>query len=115
MSDGGVPDLPADLPRLYTLRAWHAMWVARIDEAIAAAEQREKERLQGERVRPPTPDWVMEHGIGVGAPAMEIHVGGCYAAGKRLKVISREQALGALADGVRACTHCRPDTALGML
>ncbi|WP_457512304.1 DUF6233 domain-containing protein [Streptomyces sp. TE33382] len=46
---------------------------------------------------------------------MEVHVGGCYAAGDRLKVISREQAQGALAEGVRACTHCRPDTQLGML
>ncbi|MGY3676437.1 DUF6233 domain-containing protein [Streptomyces sp. TE33382] len=114
MSDG-IPALPADLTRLQPLRTWHAMWVGRIDEAIAVAEQRAKEERQGERARPPTPDWVMEHGIGVGAPAMEVHVGGCYAAGKRLKVISREQAQSALADGVRACTHCRPDTALGIL
>ncbi|MCX4967127.1 DUF6233 domain-containing protein [Streptomyces sp. NBC_00654] len=97
------------------MRSWHAMWVARTDEAVAAAEQREWERRQGERVRLPAPDWVMEHGIGVGAPAMEIHVGGRSAAGKRLKVISREEARGALADGVRACTRCRPDTELGML
>ncbi|MCX4967186.1 DUF6233 domain-containing protein [Streptomyces sp. NBC_00654] len=34
--------------------------------------------------------------------------------GERLKVISRDQALGALAEGIRACTHCRPDAALGM-
>ncbi|WP_329453125.1 hypothetical protein OG894_03465 [Streptomyces sp. NBC_01724] len=37
-------DLPSDLPRLRTRRTWYAMWVDRIDEAIAAAEQREKER-----------------------------------------------------------------------
>ncbi|MGY3676958.1 thioredoxin reductase [Streptomyces sp. TE33382] len=79
------------------------------------AEQRKREKQRGEQARPPTPDWVMEHGIGVGSPAMEVHVGGCYAAGDRLKVISREQAQGALAEGVRACTHCRPDTQLGML
>ncbi|WP_406364341.1 DUF6233 domain-containing protein [Streptomyces sp. NBC_01579] len=46
---------------------------------------------------------------------MEVHVGGCYAAGKRQRVITREQALAALADGIRACTHCRPDTELGVL
>lgn len=94
---------------------WHAMWLGRIDEAIAAAEQREVERRQGEERRPPTPDWVLELGIGVGAPPAEVHVGGCYATGKRRREISREQALTALADGIRACTHCRPDTELGVL
>ncbi|MFE9855631.1 DUF6233 domain-containing protein [Streptomyces sp. NPDC005780] len=108
-------DLPPDLPRLRTLRTWYAMWVVRIDEAIAAAEQREKEERQGEERRPAPPDWVLELGIGVGAPPTEVHVGGCYAAGKRRRAISREQALAALAEGVRACAHCRPDTDLGVL
>jgi hypothetical protein len=45
------------------------MWVARIDEAIAAAEQQEREKQQGERARPPTPDWIVELGIGVGIRA----------------------------------------------
>ncbi|MCX5317781.1 DUF6233 domain-containing protein [Streptomyces sp. NBC_00154] len=107
-------DLPPDLPRLLTLRTWYAMWVDRIDEAIAAAEQRERERQQGEVRRPPTPDWV-ELSIGVGTRPIEVHVGGCYLAGKRQRVITREQALVALADGMRACIHCRPDTELGVL
>ncbi|SFT31420.1 DUF6233 domain-containing protein [Streptomyces sp. ok210] len=97
------------------MRIWHAMWVERIDKAIAAAEQRERERQQGERARPATPDWIMELGIGVGSPPSEVHVGGCHAAGKRRRAISREQALAALADGIRACIHCRPDTELGVL
>ncbi|WP_406318589.1 DUF6233 domain-containing protein [Streptomyces sp. NBC_00118] len=63
--------------------------------------------------RPPTPDWVVELSIGVGARPIEVHVGGCYAAGKRQRAITREQALAALADGIRACIHCRPDTELG--
>ncbi|MFI5635467.1 DUF6233 domain-containing protein [Streptomyces sp. NPDC051664] len=91
------------------------MWVDRIDEAIVAAEQRERERQQGEERRPPTPDWIVELGIGVGARPIEVHVGGCYAAGKRQRVITREQALAALADGMRAYIHCRPDTELGVL
>ncbi|WP_030969749.1 DUF6233 domain-containing protein [Streptomyces sp. NRRL S-1824] len=107
--------LPSDLPRLRTLRTWHAMWVERIDEAIAAAEQRERERQQGEERRPPTPDWIIELSVGVGARPIEVHVGGCYAAGKRHRAITREQALAALADGIRACIHCRPDTELGVL
>ncbi|WP_371798429.1 DUF6233 domain-containing protein [Streptomyces sp. NBC_01707] len=42
-------------------------------------------------------------------------LGGCRAAGKRQRAIAREQALAALADGMRACIHCRPDTELGVL
>ncbi|MFE7788619.1 DUF6233 domain-containing protein [Streptomyces sp. NPDC057460] len=87
----------------------------RIDEAIAAAEQRGRERQQGEERRPPTPDWIIELSIGVGARPIEVHVGGCYAAGKRHRAITREQALAALADGIRACIHRRPDTELGVL
>ncbi|MFD4226157.1 DUF6233 domain-containing protein [Streptomyces sp. NPDC058545] len=45
----------------------------------------------------------------------EVHIGGCYVAGKRQRVITREQALAALADGIRACIHCRPDAELGVL
>ena len=91
------------------------MWLARIDEAIAAAEQREREKRQGEERRPPTPDWIVELGIGVGRPPIEVHVGGCRMAGRRQRTISREQALAALTEGIRACVYCRPDTALGVL
>ncbi|MFF3057022.1 DUF6233 domain-containing protein [Streptomyces sp. NPDC057909] len=91
------------------------MWLARIDEAIAAAEQREREKRQGGERRAPTPHWIVELGIGVGRPPVEVHVGGCRMAGKRQRIITWEQALAALADGVRACIHCRPDTELGVL
>lgn len=108
-------DLPPDLPRLRTLETWLAVSLDRVRQQIAAVEQRESERRQGDERRPPPPDWVLELGIGVGAPPAEVHVGGCYATGKRRRAISREQALSALAEGVRACTHGRPDTALGVL
>jgi hypothetical protein len=36
-------------------------------------------------------------------------------AGKRSKGVQRDQALRALADGVDACPHCRPDSELGYL
>lgn len=108
-------DLPPDLPRLRTLEQQLTIWVGHVRAAITAAEQQEAERRQGEARRPPTPDWVLELGIGVGAPPAEVHVGGCYATGKRRREISREQALTALNEGVRACVHCRPDTELGVL
>lgn len=87
------------------------MWVVRINEAIAAAEQRGREKRQGEERRPPTPDWI----IGVGQRPIEVHVGGCYAARKRQRPIIREQAVAALNEGIRACIRCRPDTELGVL
>ncbi|WP_328890601.1 DUF6233 domain-containing protein [Streptomyces sp. NBC_00316] len=91
------------------------MWVVRINEAIATAEQREREKRQGEERRPPTPDWIMEFGIAVGRRPIEVHVGGCYAAGKRQRPITREQGVAALDEGIRARIHCRPDTELGAL
>ncbi|MEU8699021.1 DUF6233 domain-containing protein [Streptomyces sp. NPDC048680] len=54
-------------------------------------------------------------GIGNGAPATEVHARHCYAIGKRRRVIDRDQAHALLTDGVRACSHCRPDTTLGVL
>jgi len=110
-----VNDLPPDLPRLRTLETWLVVSLERVREQIAAAEQRKAERQQGEERRPPPPDWVLELGIGVGAPPTEVHAGGCYAIGRRRRPITREQALAALGEGVRACVHCRPDTALGVL
>ncbi|MEU8868758.1 DUF6233 domain-containing protein [Streptomyces umbrinus] len=42
-------------------------------------------------------------------------MGGCYAAGKRRRPIGRDEARRLLASGVRACSHCQPDTALNIL
>ncbi|MDF9867911.1 DUF6233 domain-containing protein [[Kitasatospora] papulosa] len=108
-------DLPFGLPRLHTLRLWHAMWLGRIDAAIAAAEQQETERRQGERRRQPTPDWIVELGIGQGRPPVEVHAGHCHAAGSRRRAIYRDRARSLLSEGIRACDHCRPDTDLGVL
>ncbi|MGW8797142.1 DUF6233 domain-containing protein [Streptomyces sp. NPDC055775] len=44
---------------------------------------------------------------------IEVHVGGCYAAGKRHRAVTRERALAALDDGIRAHIHCPPDIELG--
>ncbi|WP_257016597.1 DUF6233 domain-containing protein [Streptomyces sp. Ag82_O1-15] len=42
-------------------------------------------------------------------------MGDCWAAAKsgRCRSVTREQAVDALRHQVLACTHCRPDTALG--
>lgn len=108
-------DLPPDLPRLRTLEQQLTIWIGHVRAAITAAEQEEHEKRQAKERRPPTPDWIVELGIGVGAPPAEVHAGHCHAAGKRRRIIDRDQALTLLNDGVRACAHCRPDTDLGVL
>jgi hypothetical protein len=107
-------DLPPDLTRLLTLRVWHTMWLQRIDSKIAALQQREAEQEHGRTNRPPEPDWIVELGIGAGRPPIEVHIGGCYAAGKRRRPVPSDEARRLLTSGVRACGHCQPDNALGI-
>ncbi|MGI3198646.1 DUF6233 domain-containing protein [Streptomyces sp. GLT-R25] len=97
-----LDDLPPDLGRLHALRVWHAMWLQRIDDKIAALQKREAERERGQRARPAEPEWIVELGIGDGRPPAEVHVGGCYAAGKRRRPVGRDEARRLLASGVRA-------------
>ncbi|MDX3398419.1 DUF6233 domain-containing protein [Streptomyces sp. ME01-18h] len=110
-----MTDLPPDLPRLRTLETWLAYTLAEVREAIARAEQREREEQYGREHRPPPPDWLLEQGLNRDAPPVQVHVGGCWNAGKRSRGVVRDDALRALAAGVRACSACRPDTELGYL
>ncbi|WP_053751906.1 DUF6233 domain-containing protein [Streptomyces sp. MMG1533] len=110
-----MTDLPPDLPRLRTLETWLALTLDQVRAAIAAAEQRDAERQHGEQTRPPAPDWLLELGLNRDSPPVQVHAGGCWNAGKRSRGIAREEALRALADGVKACGACRPDTELGFL
>ena len=109
-----MQDLPPDLPRLRTLETWLNHTLDRVRQAIAAAEQREAERQRGIAARPSKPDWLIEQSLN-GRQAVYVHVGGCHMAGKRSRGVDRDQALRALAEGVDACSHCRPDTELGVL
>jgi hypothetical protein len=110
-----MTDLPPDLPRLRTLETFLALLLDEVRRAIAAAETREQERQRGIEARPPAPDWLIELGLNRDSPAVQLHIGGCWNAGRRHKGISRDEALRALADGVKACGACRPDSELGFL
>ncbi|MEU1133563.1 DUF6233 domain-containing protein [Streptomyces sp. NPDC005900] len=108
----------APLTRLDALRLLERVQLGDLERTrrwIAAEERRRAERAEGERRRPAAPDWMLEVGIGVGKPPVAVHVGGCRMSGKRVRALSRDEARQALAESVRACTHCRPDTELGML
>lgn len=107
-------DLPSDLDRLHTLRVWHAMWLQRIDAKIAALTRRQAEEGHGRRSRPAPPEWIVELGIGDRRPPLQVHAGDCYIAGKRRRPVGRNEARRLLAAGLKACGHCRPDSALGI-
>jgi hypothetical protein len=111
----GVTELPPDLQRLRTLETWLALALDDVRRAIAAAERREQERQRGVEARPPAPDWLLELGLNRHAPPVQVHAGGCWNAGKRSKGVTRDEALRALAAGVKACGACRPDSELGYL
>jgi hypothetical protein len=96
-------DLPPDLERLLTLRVWHAMWLARIDDKISDIQRREAEHEHGWRVRPVRPEWIVQLGIGTGRPP-----GDCYATGNRRRVINRDEARRLLASGLPACPTASP-------
>ena len=84
---------------------------------IAAEERRTAyEGAQGPPASPPAPaEWLVEHGIGTGRPAVRVHVGTCWDTRTRCKPADRDAVRRALAEGVSACPQCRPDTALGVL
>ncbi|MGW1811717.1 DUF6233 domain-containing protein [Streptomyces sp. NPDC002078] len=46
---------------------------------------------------------------------MYVHRGGCWNAAKRSRGVDEAEARRALAAGVAACPHCRPDGELGYL
>jgi hypothetical protein len=108
-------DLPPDLDRLRTLRVWHALWLHRIDAKIARLERRKAEEEQGRKNRPKPAEWVVEIGIGTRKPPVQVHAGHCHMIGSRRRPISRDEARRLLADGLRACTHCQPDTQLHII
>ncbi|MEU9737400.1 DUF6233 domain-containing protein [Streptomyces sp. NPDC048002] len=65
--------------------------------------------------RPTPPDWIVEPGIGSSQSPIEVAAGECHIAEKRQEAVSRAEALRLLATGLRACTHCQPNTELGIL
>ncbi|WP_428956253.1 DUF6233 domain-containing protein [Streptomyces sp. cg35] len=88
--------------------------LAQIDRWIADEERRTVEQEQAARQRPPEPEWLIEMGL-QGHRPVYVHVGGCHMAGKRSKPITADQARVALYDQVPPCSHCNPDTELGII
>ncbi|MET9909652.1 DUF6233 domain-containing protein [Streptomyces sp. NPDC006476] len=110
-----MSEQPGRLEQLRFLERVQAADLDRTRRWIADEQRRETERQRGAEHRPPRPDWLLEAGLNRDAPAVYVHAGGCWNAGKRSRGVARDVALRALADGVAACPHCRPDTALGIL
>ena len=86
-----------------------------IDRKIALLERRRAEADHGRRARPRPPEWVVEVGIGTSKTPVQVHAGTCHMIGSRRRPVSRDEARRLLADGLRACTHCQPDTQLHII
>ena len=111
-----VNDSPVS--RLDQLRFLERVQLADLERTrrwITEEERKTVERQRGVDTRPPAPDWLLEMGLNRDAPPNHVHVGGCHMAGKRSRGIARADALRWLADGIPACSHCRPDSELGYL
>ncbi|MFF3505602.1 DUF6233 domain-containing protein [Streptomyces sp. NPDC003247] len=97
------------------MRVWHTMWLTRIDTKIAAVQQRQAETDHGRRSRPEPPQWLVELGISTGRPPVQVHAGDCRMTGSRRRPVSHDEARRLPAGGLRACTHCRPETLLDII
>ncbi|KJY17266.1 MULTISPECIES: DUF6233 domain-containing protein [unclassified Streptomyces] len=106
--------LPPDLPRLQTLVTYLRGELGRAERALTAAEEREAAAVR-QQPAPEPPAWLVERGIGAGRLPARLHTGDCWDTGKRCVPAAAEQVRQLLAQGVPACIHCRPDTALGVL
>ncbi|MFF1498193.1 DUF6233 domain-containing protein [Streptomyces sp. NPDC058304] len=106
--------LPPDLPRLRTLVTYLRGELSRTEQALAAAEEREAATTR-QQPPPEPPAWLVERGIGVSRLPARLHTGDCWEPGKRCAPAAPEQVRRLLAEGIPACIHCRPDTALGVL
>ncbi|KMO95614.1 DUF6233 domain-containing protein [Streptomyces roseus] len=108
-----MSELPPDLPRLRTVVTYLRGELNRAERALNTAEERE---ALAARRRPPTepPAWLIERGIGAGRLPVRVHAGGCWGSRKRCTAVTIDQARQALAEGIQACPHCRPDAALGI-
>lgn len=81
-------------------------WIAVEERHVAAEAVR--------RPAPPPAEWLIERGIGVGRLPVRVHAGDCWDTRKRCTAMTLDEARRALAEGIPACPHCRPDAALGM-
>ena len=89
--------------------------LARTRRWIADEERKQQERERGEQARPAPPDWVLDYGLNKDAMPIGVHTGDCHMKGKRARGVDSDTARRALAAGVPACGHCRPDSELGIL
>ncbi|MFJ2825648.1 DUF6233 domain-containing protein [Streptomyces toxytricini] len=106
--------LPPGLPRLRTVVTYLRGELHRAEQALAAAEEQEAAAARRQPA-PEPPAWLIERGIGAGRLPVRLHAGGCWDTGKRRIPATPDQIRRLLAEGVTACIHCRPDTALGVL
>ncbi|MET7722934.1 DUF6233 domain-containing protein [Streptomyces mirabilis] len=88
--------------------------LAQLERWIAEERRRDAARQHAEEREQQRPEWLVQYGLNR-RNVESVHMGDCWVAAKsgRCRPVTREQAVDALRHQVPACTHCRPDTALG--
>ncbi|MFF9011162.1 DUF6233 domain-containing protein [Streptomyces goshikiensis] len=105
--------LPPDLPRLRTLVTYLRGELSRTEQALASAEECDAATARKQaQPAPESPAWLVERGIGVGRLPVRVHTGDCWDTRSRCTPAGADQIRALLAQGIPACPHCRPDTAL---
>ncbi|MER5916324.1 DUF6233 domain-containing protein [Streptomyces sp. NPDC001982] len=110
------PERQTAQSRLHDLEESLCVRAIGIEHDFAASELVAVDLPDTRLMRPPPPEWLIERGLQK-MNLVAVHTGGCWTVHKSSRCVgaSQAQALDALRQQVPACTHCRPDTALGLL
>lgn len=106
-----VSELPPDLSRLRAIETYLQLQLRSVQQRVAEVEQWEKTREAAARPRN-LPEWTLQMDIGPVPRPVAVHHGECTVGGKRLKRISRRDAIEALGAGILPCALCRPEREL---
>lgn len=106
--------LPDDSDRLRVIATYLQLELARVQRRLATAEQREREQQIARQAtaRSAKPAWTVQVTLGADPRPIAVHHGECTVGRRRVRPITRRDAIDALTAGVEACGLCRPDREL---
>ncbi|MEE1753003.1 DUF6233 domain-containing protein [Streptomyces sp. SP18CS02] len=113
MPDTLPPPYPPDDERLAAIEAYLTVQLMHVRQQRAAVARRQE--IQQRTAPPPVPAYRIQRGLDAIRTPVQVHLGTCALAGKGAAGVTEEAARRALADQVRPCAVCRPETELGMI
>lgn len=113
MSDALPSPYPPDDERLAAIEAYLTVQLLYVRAERAALARRRA--IQERTAPPPPPPFRIQRSVDHARNPVQVHLGTCKLAGRAATSASADAARRALAEQVRACAVCRPDTELGIL